>query len=198
MFNQTSRKQNNEWGGKKKRERARKGFLIHVPHWECPPVRPVLGRALWLSHRHLESLLDVPGPPTCLSSLFPVPEVTTHLLNWLESSTRCEGWDFYYGSSSGPSAQTCLAPTQQGPDCKETKAQVWLFWGRIHAKTSALQPRLVWLSGWAPVREPKGCQFDSQWGHIPGLQPGPQEGACERQPHIAVSLPLFLPPFPSV
>ena len=28
--------------------------------------------------------------------------------------------------------------------------------------------------------------------------PGPQDGVCERQPHIDVSLPLFLPPFPSV
>ena len=29
-------------------------------------------------------------------------------------------------------------------------------------------------------------------------RPGPQWGARERQPHIDVSLPLFLPPFPSV
>ena len=28
-----------------------------------------------------------------------------------------------------------------------------------------------------------------------GCGPGPQLGACEGQPHIDVSLPLFLPPF---
>ena len=28
-----------------------------------------------------------------------------------------------------------------------------------------------------------------------GCGPGPQLGVCERQPHIGVSLPLFLPPF---
>ena len=31
-----------------------------------------------------------------------------------------------------------------------------------------------------------------------GCGPGPQLGACERQPHIDVSLPFFLPPFPSL
>ena len=30
-----------------------------------------------------------------------------------------------------------------------------------------------------------------------GCRPGPQLGVCERQPHIDVFLPLFLPPFPS-
>ena len=30
-----------------------------------------------------------------------------------------------------------------------------------------------------------------------GCGPGPQLGTCERQPCIDVSLPLFLPPFPS-
>ena len=31
-----------------------------------------------------------------------------------------------------------------------------------------------------------------------GFGPGPQRGVCEGQPHIDVSLPLFLPPFPSL
>ena len=31
-----------------------------------------------------------------------------------------------------------------------------------------------------------------------GCRPGPQLGVCERQPHIDVSLPLFLPPFPFI
>ena len=39
--------------------------------------------------------------------------------------------------------------------------------------------------------EPKGPQS----GHM-GCKPGPQQGAHERQPHIDISLPLLLPPFP--
>ena len=35
-------------------------------------------------------------------------------------------------------------------------------------------------------------------GTYPGCRPGPQLWVLERQPHIDVSLPLFLPPFPSV
>ena len=31
-----------------------------------------------------------------------------------------------------------------------------------------------------------------------GCRPGPQLGARERQPHIDVFFPLFLPPFPSL
>ena len=33
-------------------------------------------------------------------------------------------------------------------------------------------------------------------GTFLGFGPGPQLGACERQPHTDVSLPLFLPPSP--
>ena len=31
-----------------------------------------------------------------------------------------------------------------------------------------------------------------------GCRPGPPQRECERQPHIDVSLPFFLPPFPSL
>ena len=34
------------------------------------------------------------------------------------------------------------------------------------------------------------------WGMCLGCGQRPQWGSCERQPHIDVSLPLFLPPFP--
>ena len=35
-------------------------------------------------------------------------------------------------------------------------------------------------------------------GTCVGCRPGPKLGACERQTHTDVSLPLFLPPFPSL
>ena len=35
-------------------------------------------------------------------------------------------------------------------------------------------------------------------GKCLGCRPGPQWGACGRQPHIDVSPPLFLLPFPSL
>ena len=41
--------------------------------------------------------------------------------------------------------------------------------------------------------EPKGLQFISQSGHMPGLWARSPVGMCERQPHIEVSLPLSLP-----
>ena len=44
---------------------------------------------------------------------------------------------------------------------------------------------------WAPACELKGRGFDSQWGHMPGLQGRSPAGMHKRQPHIDVS--LFLP-----
>ena len=35
-------------------------------------------------------------------------------------------------------------------------------------------------------------------GHMPGLQAMSSVGVCKRQLHTDVSLPLFLPPFPSL
>ena len=47
-----------------------------------------------------------------------------------------------------------------------------------------------WVLAW----EPKGRWFDSQPGHMPGLQARPPvRGTHERQPHTDVSLLLFLP-----
>ena len=51
---------------------------------------------------------------------------------------------------------------------------------------------------WAWACEPKGCWFDSQSGHTPGLWARSPVGTRERQPHIDVSLPLFLPPLHSL
>ena len=50
---------------------------------------------------------------------------------------------------------------------------------------------------WVPACVPKGGQFDSWSVYVPGMQAGPQLGECERQ-LTDVSLPLFLPPFPSL
>ena len=47
-----------------------------------------------------------------------------------------------------------------------------------------------------PVEQGVTGSIPSQ-GACLGCGPGPQWGVHERQPHINVSLPLFLPPFPS-
>ena len=46
-----------------------------------------------------------------------------------------------------------------------------------------------------PVNQRVAGSIPSQ-GMCLGCGPGPQLGACEGQPHIDVSLPLFLLPFP--
>ena len=52
---------------------------------------------------------------------------------------------------------------------------------------------------WAWACKPKGSRFKSQSGHRPGLPAwSPGGGVRERQLHIDVSLPLFLPHFPSL
>ena len=48
-----------------------------------------------------------------------------------------------------------------------------------------------------PVNQSVAGSIPSQ-GKCMGCGPGPQLRVCERQPHVVVSLPLFLPPFPSV
>ena len=49
-----------------------------------------------------------------------------------------------------------------------------------------------WTEHW-PVNQTPAGSIPSQ-GTCLGCGPGPQEGVCERQPHVDVSLPLFLPP----
>ena len=53
-----------------------------------------------------------------------------------------------------------------------------------------------WIELW-PANKKVAGWIPSQ-GTCLGCGPGPQKGVCERQPHIDVSLPLFLLPFPSV
>ena len=47
-----------------------------------------------------------------------------------------------------------------------------------------------------PVKQGVAGSIPSR-GTCQGCGPGPQYGVRERQPHIDVSLPLFLPPFHS-
>ena len=56
-------------------------------------------------------------------------------------------------------------------------------------KDSALAGVAQWTE--ALACEPKGRRLDSHSGNMPGLQARPPVVACERQPHIDVSLPLF-------
>ena len=46
---------------------------------------------------------------------------------------------------------------------------------------------------WAPACEQKGHQFDSQSGHMPGLQARSPVGGAREAPHADVSLPFSLP-----
>ena len=58
----------------------------------------------------------------------------------------------------------------------------------------------MWLSGLSasqPVNQRVAGSIPSQ-GKCLGCGPGSQLGESKRQPHSDVSLPLFLPPFPSV
>ena len=60
----------------------------------------------------------------------------------------------------------------------------------------ALADVASWIERW-PVNQRAAGLIPSQ-GTCLGCRQGPQLGRHGRQPHIAVSLPLFLHPFPSV
>ena len=60
---------------------------------------------------------------------------------------------------------------------------------------SALAGVVQWIECWPENQR----VANSQSGHMPGLQArSPQEGVPDRQPHMDVSLPLVLLPFPSL
>ena len=65
---------------------------------------------------------------------------------------------------------------------------------RSKAVTEALAGEAQWI-GHQPMNQRVTGSIPCQ-GICLGFGPGPQQRAHERQPHIAVSLPLFLPPFP--
>ena len=53
-----------------------------------------------------------------------------------------------------------------------------------------------WIEHWPANQAVTG--LTPSLGTCLGCGPGPRLGACERQPHVDVSLPLFLPPSPSL
>ena len=77
------------------------------------------------------------------------------------------------------------------------------FWALIfrnvfyNFKRIGEKPWLVWLSGLRAGLQTKGSSIPTK-GTCLGCRPGPQYRVLERQPHIDVSLPLFLPLFPSL
>ena len=85
------------------------------------------------------------------------------------------GWDAHLGSIF-PIYQGCGVDPQAG---------------YIQESTN---PWLVWLSGLSAGQSIAG--WISSQGTCLSCGPGPQEGACERQPRTDISLPLFLPPLP--
>ena len=56
-------------------------------------------------------------------------------------------------------------------------------------------PWPVWLREWVQPANQRATSLIPSLGTGLGCGPGPQLGAHERQPHIDVPLPLFLPPF---
>ena len=66
----------------------------------------------------------------------------------------------------------------------------------IFKKESALAGVAQWIEC-QPVNQRVTRSIPRQ-GTFLGCRPDPQQGAHERQPHTDVSLPLFLPPFPSL
>ena len=64
------------------------------------------------------------------------------------------------------------------------------------AERLALAGAAQWIEH-QPANQRFASSIPSQ-GTCLGCRPGSQYGACERQPHIDVSLPLFLLPFPTL
>ena len=84
--------------------------------------------------------------------------------------------------------------------CRSPKAQSMLRLKKKKDKFDIknIQPWLMYLSGLSAGCEPKVTGSIPSQGTCLGCRLGPQWGPCERQPHIDVSLPLFLPPSPSL
>ena len=84
-----------------------------------------------------------------------------------------------------------------------TSTNIVGFYHRFFSGLKTLEMQLTALAGVAewiecqPVNQRVTGLIPSQ-GTCLGCGPGPQLGVYNRQPHVNVSLPLFLPPFPSL
>ena len=67
---------------------------------------------------------------------------------------------------------------------------------QLKSVNGALAGVVQWIEHW-PANQRLSSSIPSQ-GTCLGCRPGPQWRMHERQPQIDVSLPLFLPPFPSL
>ena len=88
---------------------------------------------------------------------------------------------------------------KRSEDISPKKMYKWPINAWEDGQDKSLRPWLVWLYGWMPDWEPKGRQFDSQSGHMPGLRArSPLGGAWEATTHwcfspsLSPSLPLSL------
>ena len=87
--------------------------------------------------------------------------------------------------------------------CVKVHCGCWACGWRLRSRKDLLKascwPWLVWLSGLSASLRTKGSSVQfSVYGTCLGCSQVPSRGVCERQPHIDVSLPLFLSPFPSL
>ena len=105
---------------------------------------------------------------------------------------KIKGWKkiFHENGNKGTKARVAILT----PDKTDFKTKA------IQETKKALAGVAQWIEHWT---ENQSHQFDSQSGHMPGLWARSPlcvcgRGALKRQPHIDVSLLLFLPPFPSL
>ena len=66
----------------------------------------------------------------------------------------------------------------------------------LHSALVGIETQAQWIEP-GPVNQ-RVTDLVPHWGTFLDCGPGSHLGVCERQPHIDVSLPLFLLPFPSL
>ena len=102
--------------------------------------------------------------------------------------------------STLPLPPVCIKPPSSGPHCHNSFPYLLLapFNHPQHSNQLILKyfstcPNWCGSLDWAAACKLKGLRFDSRSGHMPGLWTRSPVGRLQRQPHMDVSLPLFLP-----
>ena len=88
---------------------------------------------------------------------------------WLFKITICfVTWQWHDNSSTKTTKGRNKSILRWDPEtiCKAVQCQLQASYVKFNMYT---RPWLVWLSELSAACEPKGCQFDSQSGHMPGL-----------------------------